>query len=34
MPEPYDVLVIGTGITGLAAARQALRDGLTCATME
>lgn len=34
MPEPYDVLVIGTGITGLAAARQALREGLATATME
>ncbi len=34
MPEPYDLLVIGTGITGLSAARQALRDGLTTATME
>jgi thioredoxin reductase (NADPH) len=34
MPEPYDVLVIGTGITGLCAARQSLRDGLTTATME
>ncbi len=34
MPDPYDLLVIGTGITGLSAARQALRDGLTTATME
>jgi len=34
MPEPYDVLVIGTGITGLTVARQALRDGLVSATME
>ena len=34
MPEPFDVLVIGTGITGLSAARQSLRDGLTTATME
>ena len=34
MPEPYDVLVIGTGIAGLTAARQALRDGLVTATME
>ena len=34
MPEPYDLLVIGTGITGLSATRQALRDGLATATME
>ena len=34
MPEPYDLLVIGTGITGLSAAQQALRDGLTVAAME
>ncbi len=34
MPEPYDVLVIGTGITGLTAARQALREGLVTAAME
>jgi thioredoxin reductase (NADPH) len=34
MPEPYDLLVIGTGITGLSAARHAVRDGLTVATME
>jgi len=34
MPEPYDVLVIGTGVTGLSAARQSLRDGLVTATME
>ncbi len=34
MPEIYDVLVIGTGITGLTAARQTLRDGLSTATME
>jgi thioredoxin reductase (NADPH) len=34
MPDAYDVLVIGTGITGLSAARQSLRDGLATATME
>ena len=34
MPEPYDLLVIGTGITGLAAARQAAQDGLSTATLE
>ena len=34
MPDPVDLLVIGTGITGLSAARQALKDGLTVATME
>ena len=34
MPEPFDVLVIGTGIAGLSAARQALRDGLKTAAME
>ncbi len=34
MPEPFDVIVIGTGVTGLSAARQAVRDGLTTATME
>lgn len=34
MPDPVDLLVIGTGITGLSAARQALQDGLTVATME
>ena len=34
MPELVDLLVIGTGITGLSAARQALQDGLSVATME
>jgi thioredoxin reductase (NADPH) len=34
MPEPFDVLVIGTGITGLSAARQALKRGLSTATLE
>lgn len=34
MPETCDLLIIGTGITGLSAARQALRDGLTVAAME
>lgn len=30
----HDILVIGTGAAGLAAARQALRDGLSVATLE
>lgn len=30
----YDVIVIGTGITGLAAARQSLQHGLSIATFE
>ena len=34
MANIHDVLVIGTGITGLAAARQALHSGLTVAAME
>lgn len=34
MPDSYDVIVIGTGIAGLAAARQALREGLKTATIE
>ncbi len=34
MAEPFDVLVIGTGITGLSAARQALKSGLSTATLE
>ena len=34
MSEPYDVLIIGTGITGLTAARQALQNGLSTAMME
>jgi thioredoxin reductase (NADPH) len=34
MAEPFDVLVIGTGITGLSAARQALKSGMSTATLE
>ena len=34
MSETCDLLIIGTGITGLSAARQALRDGLTVTAME
>ena len=34
MSKVFDLIVIGTGITGLAAARQALRDGLSTATLE
>jgi fumarate reductase flavoprotein subunit len=30
----YDVVVIGSGISGLAAALQAAKDGLTCALLE
>ena len=32
--QQYDLIVIGTGITGLAAARQAARDGLSTAALE
>ena len=34
MAVKHDVLVIGTGITGLAAARQALQDGLSVVMLE
>lgn len=34
MPDSHDLIVIGTGIAGLSAARQALADGLSVATME
>ncbi len=34
MADRHDVLVIGTGITGLAAARQALQDGLSVVMLE
>ena len=34
MSKVFDLIVIGTGITGLAAARQALQDGLSTATIE
>lgn len=34
MPQRHDVIVIGSGITGLSAARQSLRNGLATATME
>ena len=34
MADSYDVVVIGTGVAGLSAARQALLDGLATATME
>ena len=34
MADRHDVLVIGTGMTGLAAARQALQDGLSVAMLE
>ena len=34
MPQCHDVIVIGSGITGLCAARQALRHGLATAIME
>lgn len=34
MPDVFDVLVVGTGIAGLSAARQALRNGLSAATLE
>src|SRR6185503_11761034 len=34
MAEPHDLLVIGTGIAGLSAARQALQVGLATVTME
>lgn len=34
MTQLHDVLVIGTGIAGLSAARQALQSGLSTATME
>ena len=34
MSKEFDLLIIGAGITGLSAARQALQDGLSVATME
>ena len=34
MPQASDLLVIGTGITGLSAAKRALQNGLTVTTME
>jgi thioredoxin reductase (NADPH) len=34
MPQEHDLTIIGTGITGLNAARQALQDGLSVATIE
>ena len=34
MSQDYDLIVIGTGIAGLSAARQALQDGLRVATLE
>ena len=34
MSQLYDLIVIGTGITGLAAARQAAQNGLSTATIE
>jgi len=34
MPDSYDLIVIGTGIAGLSAARQALADGLSVAMLE
>lgn len=34
MSLTHDLLIIGTGITGLSAARQALQSGLTVATLE
>ena len=34
MAKVHDVLIIGTGITGLAAARHALQSGLSAAAME
>ena len=34
MSQTYELLIIGTGITGLSAARQALQSGLSAAAME
>jgi thioredoxin reductase (NADPH) len=34
MSQPHDLIIIGTGITGLSAARQALQSGLSATTME
>lgn len=34
MSQHHDLIIIGTGITGLSAARQALQSGLSTATME
>ena len=34
MSKPYDVIVIGTGIAGLSAAKQCAQDGLSVAMME
>ena len=34
MSQYHDLMIIGTGITGLSAARQALQSGLSTATME
>lgn len=34
MSQPHDLIVIGTGITGLSAAKQALQSGLSTAMME
>lgn len=34
MPELHDLLIIGTGFSGLSAAKQALQCGLSTATME
>ncbi len=34
MSQPHDVLIIGTGITGLSAAKHSLQNGLSTVTME